>query len=329
MSRTASAFAELIQTSLSSRTVYVKCVPAPVTFFERRAILRSVQKLSHETIETFKKLEDNSSFVVVTTKPGTATGLVNDSPITRVIIEHDPNAPNAPNGASWGAEYDMRGSITTPVNPLAPSKINKATPALSDLGISYKTFTLHMFAANKTYNHKEAVRKNPLHGPWPSQGDRETYMSSALRRSVPSGAMAPALRDWHTANQLSRGSTSFADEGAEGAAAVLLGRKRLSSREVYLMERIRARRNAQGTPAVMKSLAGFARGDVQDPVPTIEPLSDAEASPTELVDWPVEPHPTADTELFSNETFQNALSGPGDSPTNKNETELDEGTVKG
>ncbi|KAI0836736.1 hypothetical protein F5Y06DRAFT_101842 [Hypoxylon sp. FL0890] len=329
MSRTTSAFAELLQTSLSSRTVYVKCVPAPVSFFERRAILRSVQKFSHETVETFKKLEDNSSFLVVTTKPGTATALVNDSPITRVIVAQDPNAPGAPNAASWGAEYDIRGTITTPIYPLAPSKLARTTPALADLGISHKTFTLHMFAANKTYNHKEVVSKNPLHGPWPSNGNRETFMSAALHRSVPSGEMAPALRDWHTANQLSRDSISFADEGTEGAASVLLGKKRLSSREVFLMERIRARRNAKGTPAVMKSLAGFADGSIHDPSPILEPFSDAEASPKELGDWPADPDSTADAEPFVTDAFQSVSSDPAESSTNLNETEADEEIFKG
>ncbi|KAI0099425.1 hypothetical protein F4814DRAFT_113861 [Daldinia grandis] len=263
MSSKASAFADLLQTSLSSRTIYLKCVPAPVKFSERRGILRAVQKLTHETIETFKKLEDNSSFVIVTTKPGTATALVNDSPFLRVIIDQDPNAASP--SSSWGTEYDIRGTITTPVNPYAPSRlITKETPALSDLGVSYKVFTLHMFAANKTYNHREAIRKNPLHGQWPSHNARETFVSAALRKSIPSGPMAPALRDWHTANQLSRDSASFADEGAEGAASVLLGKKRLSSREVFVLDRIRARRNAKEVPDIMKSLAAFANGNAHD-----------------------------------------------------------------
>ncbi|KAI5860067.1 hypothetical protein GGS23DRAFT_607071 [Durotheca rogersii] len=273
MLRTKSAFAEVLQTSLSSRTVFVKCVPAPITFFERRAVLRSVQKLSHETVETFRQLEDNSSFVVVTTKPGTAQGLVNDSPITRVIIHHDPNAAAAPDSAAWGAEYDIRGAITTPINPIAPSKALKATPAFADLGLSHKTITLHMFAANKSYNHREAVRRNPLHGRWPSNDDRETFTSAALHKSVPSGVMAPALKDWHTANQLYRDSVSFTDEGSEGAAATLLGKKRHTPREVYLLERIRARWNAEGMPDVMKSLAAFATDSSRSPSPALNPLS--------------------------------------------------------
>lgn len=89
-------------------------------------------------------------------------------------------------------------------------------------------------------------------------------MSAALHRSIPSGPMAPALRDWHTANQLSRDSFSFADEGVEGAASVLLGKKRLSSKEIFFLDRIRARRNAKGVPDIMKSLAAFANENVHD-----------------------------------------------------------------
>ncbi|KAI1764199.1 hypothetical protein GGR53DRAFT_331002 [Hypoxylon sp. FL1150] len=282
MSRKPSALAELLQASLSSRTVYVKCIPAPTSFYERRAVLRTLQSCSQETIETFKKLEDNSSFVVVTNKPDAATAMVNDSPITRVIIAQ-PNA--APNSASWGAEYNLRGPITTPINPLPSSNATQKTPAFDDLGLSHKTFTLHVFAANKTYNHKTVVRRNPLHGPWPSNGSRETFMSAALYGPVPSGAVAPGLRDWHTANQLSRDSTSFADEGSEGAAAVLLGKKRLSPREAFIMERIRARRNAKQIPSVMRSLAAFAEETAKkDASPTLDSVSDStsEGTPKDL-----------------------------------------------
>ncbi|XDG04014.1 hypothetical protein ABKA04_003629 [Annulohypoxylon sp. FPYF3050] len=272
---TASAFAELLQTSLSSRTVFVKCVPAPVTFFQRRAVLRAVQKISHGTIETFKKLEDNSSYIIVTSKPGTADGLVNDSPITRVVISQNPSATNElTTTTSWGAQYDMRGSITSPIDPIPPSRVAQTTPTLSELGISYITFTLHMFAANRSYNHREAINKDPLHGPWPPNDGTETFMSAALRQRVPAGAMAPALRDWDTANQLWRGSASFAEEGAEGAAATLFGKKRLSPTEVFLMERIRARQNEAKIPAIMKSLAAFAAGKIRDQPPVVDPLPD-------------------------------------------------------
>ncbi|KAI6082369.1 hypothetical protein F4821DRAFT_215907 [Hypoxylon rubiginosum] len=278
MSRKPSALAELLQTSLSSRTVYVKCIPAPANFYERRAVLRTLQSSSQETIETFKKLEDNASFVVVTAKPDAATAMVNDSPITRVVIAQEPEA--SPNSASWGAEYNLRGPITTPIEPLPSLSATQKTPAFDELGLSHKTFTLHVFAANKTYSHKEVVRRNPLHGPWPSNGSRETFMSAALYKSIPSGAMAPGLRDWHTANQLSRDSTSFADEGSEGAAAVLLEKKRLSSREPFIMERIRARRNAKEIPSVMRSLAAFVEGKANDASPALDSIQSSTSEET-------------------------------------------------
>ncbi|KAI2467408.1 hypothetical protein F4781DRAFT_433417 [Annulohypoxylon bovei var. microspora] len=327
--RTASAFAEVLQTSLSSRTVYVKCVPAPATFFERRAVLRAVQKISHETVETFKKLEDSSSFIVVTTKPGTATALVNDSPITRVIIAQDPNASSEPSTGSWGAEYDMRGSITTPINPIPPSRATKTTPALEDLGVSFITFTLHMFAANRTYNHYQALNKSPLHGPWPSDGKTETFMSAALRQCVPAGAMAPALRDWHTANQLSQDSISFADEGAEGAAAVLIGKKRLSPNEVYLMERIRARRNEASTPAVMKSLAAFAGGTAWDQPPIVDPLPDTKNSLGKSDDWSIKPDPAAGAEPLIHNAPIDIFSDLEDPSPSSIETEIQDESSKG
>ncbi|KAI0386979.1 hypothetical protein F5Y04DRAFT_74575 [Hypomontagnella monticulosa] len=328
MSSKASAFAELLQSSLSSRTVYVKCIPAPASFYERRAVLRAVQQISGETVETFKKLEDDSSFVVVTTKPDTATALVNDSPVTRVVIAQDPNAAEAPKGASWGAEYDMRGSITTPVNPLPPLKATQPTPAFSDLGLSHRTFTLHMFAANKTYNHKEVVSKNPLHGPWPSNGSSETFVSAALRKSIPSGAMAPALRDWHTASQLDRDSTSFADEGSEGAAAVLLGKKRLSSEEVYLMERIRARWNAKKIPAVMKGLANFANGNTPDQPSTLDPLPDTHDLRHKLDDLVGNPDLVKDAEPLLGSATERVHSDPSRSVGTSDGTEADESKPK-
>lgn len=70
--------------------------------------------------------------------------------------------------------------------------------------------------------------------------------------------MAPALRDWETGNPLAHESDSFADNGREGAASTLLGKKRHSSREAFVLERIRRRGAKQATPKVMSSLMAFA-----------------------------------------------------------------------
>lgn len=127
--------------------------------------------------------------------------------------------------------------------------------------------------------------KNPLHGQWPgdSSGKTETFISAALRRVVPSGAMAPALRDWETGGQLAHHDVDgFADNhGAEGAASLLLGKKRLSSRESFLLERIRRRGAERETPRIMRGLVAFAEecraekasAKVRSSSPSVSPLA--------------------------------------------------------
>ncbi|KAI0012712.1 hypothetical protein F4779DRAFT_18852 [Xylariaceae sp. FL0662B] len=286
-SKSASAFAQLLPISLQSRTVFVKCTPAPKTFYERRAVLRVLQTSSSETIETFKKLEDSSSFVAVTTKPGVATTMIENSPITRTIVSQRPNKTDAPSGASWGAQFDLRGPITQPVNPFPPSEATKATAASADLGLSHKTFTLHIFPANKNYNHKTLVSKSPLHGPWPS-GGLKSFASAALRRSIPSGAMAPGLIDWDTGSQPSDDPINVAGNHAEGATSILLRRRRLTESDVRLLERARARENDSNLPEVMRSLSDFADKCARSRTATSDTQTGMQSSNTEPKSTPEE-----------------------------------------
>ncbi|KAI3326303.1 hypothetical protein HD806DRAFT_442884 [Xylariaceae sp. AK1471] len=275
MSAPGSALAQLKPFSLRSRSLFVKCVPAPKSFYERRAVLAALQKSSQQSIETFKKLKDNSSFIAVTTRPDVVKSLLDNSPLERIVISQDLDNGEVSSQSAWGSEIDVSGPIAPPVNPLPADPTTKPTPASANLGLSHKTFTLHIFPANATYNHNEEVRKNALHGKWPGDGTTETFISAALQRVIPSGAMAPGLRDWETGNQLARESDSFADSGREGAASMLLGRKRLSAREVFLMERIRRRNAARETPKVMRGLMQFAedcRTKSQSPRAQSEPL---------------------------------------------------------
>lgn len=154
----------------------------------------------------------------------------------------------------------MSGPIATPVSLLPANLAAEPTPASAEVGLSHKTFTLHIFPTNAAYDHRAEVRKNPLHGQWPGDGEAETetFISAALRQVVPPGAMAPALRDWETGNQLARDADSFADDGPEGAASTLLGRKRISALESFLLERIRRRDAGRETPRVMSGLFQFA-----------------------------------------------------------------------
>ncbi|KAI8629904.1 hypothetical protein F5Y19DRAFT_62911 [Xylariaceae sp. FL1651] len=277
MSTSASALAQLKPFTLSSRSLFVKCVPAPRNFYERRAVLAALQKASQESIETFKKLQDSSSFIAVTKDPDAATSLLDNSPFERTIIAQDLANSELSSQSAWGSEFDVSGPVTTPVNPLPTSSTSKPTPASFDLGLSHRTFTLHVFPANTSYDHKAEIRKNAIHGPWPGDGKTETFISAALRRVIPSGAMAPALRDWETGNQLARDSDSFADDGREGAASMFLGKKRISAQEAFIMERIRRREAEHNTPKVMRSLVQFAkecRARPRPPVLNSKPPSD-------------------------------------------------------
>ncbi|KAI0471364.1 hypothetical protein F4859DRAFT_515579 [Xylaria cf. heliscus] len=261
MSTSGSALAQLKQFALGPRSLFVKCAPAPTSFHERRAVLAVLQTSSEQSIETFKKLQDSSSFIAVTTSPDAATTLLDNSPLKRTIVCHDASNDVILTSSAWSTKYeDVCGPIAARINPLPAAEAvepAKSTPASADLGLSYKQLTLHIFPANAGYDHRGEVRKSPLHGPWPGNGKTETFMSAALKRVIPSGSMAPALRDWETGNQLGCDSDSFADDGPEGAASTLLGKKRLSAREVFLMERLRGRR-VEETPKVMNSLYQFA-----------------------------------------------------------------------
>ncbi|KAI0528245.1 hypothetical protein F5B22DRAFT_28041 [Xylaria bambusicola] len=252
MAASSSALSQLKPFTLNSRSLFVKCVPAPKTFYERRAVLAALQKSSQQSIEMFKKLQDSSSFIAITTRPDAATTLVESSPLERTIVSQ-----HSGSDSPGHLDDDVSGTIAAPISPLPTNPIIQPTPASIKLGLSHKTFTLHIFPVNAGYDHREEVRKNPLYGPWPGSGTTETFVSAALRRVIPSGVMAPALYDWETGNPLAHESDSFAENGRGGAAFTLLGKKRHSAREAFVLERIRRREAKQATPTVMGSLVQF------------------------------------------------------------------------
>ena len=57
MSQLRSALSNLMPISLWERTIFVKCIPIPANFTERRAVLRALQKETSEGIEVFKKMK--------------------------------------------------------------------------------------------------------------------------------------------------------------------------------------------------------------------------------------------------------------------------------
>ncbi|KAI1116277.1 hypothetical protein F5Y14DRAFT_76468 [Nemania sp. NC0429] len=204
--------------------------------------------------------QDSASFIAITTKPDAAEQLLQNSPLERVLVYQGHDNDKAFLRSAWTANDDVSGPIATPVSLLPADSATTPTPASAEAGLSHKTFTLHIFPTNAAYDHREEVSKSPLHGQWPGDGEAETetYISAALRQVIPPGAMARALRDWETGNQLARDSDSFADDGPEGAASTLLGRKRISSLESFILERVRRRDAARETPRVMTGLFQFA-----------------------------------------------------------------------
>ncbi|KAK6864140.1 hypothetical protein PG990_006424 [Apiospora arundinis] len=145
MSSSASAFAKTLPQSLSSRTVLVKCTPAPQSLAERRAILQGLKMTGLQPeIEVFRKLEgaaDASSFIAITATPATASNLVHDSPFRRVMIRAPYEAgPAAQAMAAWGgatatatdphqsggAAAATTGRVAEPVVVQAPLKVDPA-----------------------------------------------------------------------------------------------------------------------------------------------------------------------------------------------------------
>ncbi|KAK8056632.1 hypothetical protein PG993_001859 [Apiospora rasikravindrae] len=143
--------------------------------------------------------------------------------------------------------------------------------AEESLSIQKKEFTIHVFPANKGFNHQRMLGRGLLHGPWPlnintflASGDghqdqaelRDTFISAALRKSVPPGRLAPSLKDWDTGRQMAIGrgtATGFDDR----AAWELLGVGVHGAS--FIQHRLHQKDIASKTPAVMHSLAAMSR----------------------------------------------------------------------
>ncbi|KAK7908390.1 hypothetical protein PG985_015693 [Apiospora marii] len=320
----ASAFAKTLPQSLSSRTVLVKCTPAPRGLSERRAILKGLQMtgLSPE-IEVFRKLDDDSSFIAVTAAAGTARNLVDDSPFRRVVI----TSPTPAWGVAAAGSLQQPQQIAEPVVVQSLKKMQKnvdkkptwwrrrlaaqekaaaekqaakelaeklqqqqqlesgdaaaaaANPVVGkpaaleeSMPIQKKEFTIHVFPANPSFSHQRMLGRGLLHGPWPlainpftsskEQGHqdqaelRDTFVSAALRKSVPPGRLAPSLKDWDTGRQTAVGRGTAASYDDRAAWELLGGGVHGAA---FIQARLHKNRIAAETPAVMRSLAAVAR----------------------------------------------------------------------
>ena len=214
----------------------------------------------------FHTQRDGASFIVVTTSAEAAESLIQDSPLKRTLIVEDPTTSGADaREPTWASTRGPRSTVTSIVNPLpADVPTTPTTDKSNDLGLSHATFAIYCFDTNRRFKHMSGIRSNPLHGPWPINergagniGRSENFISAALRRSVPAGQMAPALRDWVTGGQLARYSDVVADEQNDGALSILLGKTRAQTYN-WQQGRARLRQRGKGVPEVMRSLSGFA-----------------------------------------------------------------------
>ncbi|KAI1332713.1 hypothetical protein F5Y16DRAFT_123606 [Xylariaceae sp. FL0255] len=254
-----SSIAQLKPFSIGPRALFVKCSPAPTTFFERRAVLAALQQATHDQIETFKKLNDQSSFMIITTNPEAAKKLRQMTPLERAVTRQDTSESETSVLPSWLADFQEIGPIATPAESVPMTeKLRKQSSASDQLGLSTRSFTLSIFPVNKTYSHIQEVKKNPLHGRWPGVS-HETYMASALGKKVPSDVMFRGLRDWETGNQLSHDVDGFFTEGdPDGASARLLDMiPATSDRRKRAMDRAHDKADAANVPAVMRSVIKF------------------------------------------------------------------------
>lgn len=179
---------------------------------------------------------------------------MDESPYCRVVHVQDSATAATFATTAWGAAF--RSTITDPINvqPVEEAHAEQQTDntlGKGTLGLNSKTFTIHVFPGSAEYSHKRAVSQSPLHGPWPKKGAYETFISAALRRSVPGGHLAPGFRDWDTGNQLSEDPAGFEAEGAES----LLGRS--TKRRAFFYQE-RRRKIEADVPDVMRSLAAVA-----------------------------------------------------------------------
>ncbi|KAK7951796.1 uncharacterized protein PG986_007524 [Apiospora aurea] len=335
-SSAASAFAKTLPQSLSSRTVLVKCTPAPRSLAERRAILKGLLMTGQRPeIEVFRKLDDDSSFIAVAATAATATCLVDDSPFRRVMATAawgsaaaapGPAASSSPSAAAadaadaaplaepvvvqvlkknektkdpskrplwWRKREEKRmkeAAERQAAEKLAAEQLQQqqqqalesgdaaaataaaaAAAADESLSIQKKEFVIHVFPANKGFNHQRMLGRGLLHGPWPlninqflvsgaghqDQAElRDTFISAALRKSVPPGRLAPSLKDWDTGRQMAIGrgtATGFDDR----AAWELLGVGVHGAS--FIQHRLHQKDMAAKTPAVMRGLAAMSR----------------------------------------------------------------------
>jgi hypothetical protein len=123
----------------------------------------------------------------VTTNEETVRHLVGKSPLTYQLVRGKKAGNINSVLSSW-----MSDNIAPKPEPLPVSP--SATPPDTD-EIEQKQFVLHIFASPE-YNHVDAIKSSPIHGPWPRNPNKKSFISATLRQLTPLGIAQSGLIDW-------------------------------------------------------------------------------------------------------------------------------------
>ncbi|KAF5018186.1 hypothetical protein F66182_9843 [Fusarium sp. NRRL 66182] len=165
----------LLENSLSGRSLIVRVGPAPISFVERRSILRALEQ--HGIVEHFKLLPGYRSVFVACMK---------ESEAASKIISTSPIQSTAP----------KLGSDTNRIIRLQGLTAKFEEPQTSDTHKTNATdFTIQVHAA--PYYRHAASTSSPVASVWPEWMESDlTFASRTLRQSLPNTIAARGLKHW-------------------------------------------------------------------------------------------------------------------------------------
>ncbi|KAJ4265628.1 hypothetical protein NW762_004922 [Fusarium torreyae] len=150
------------------RSVFVKVLPAPINFAERRSILRVLEK--HGQVEYFRHLP---------TQPGVFISLMKEKEVAQKLVNSSPIQSAIPASDS---------------EPSHPTRMDRTTAQINKHMANTREFTITAEAAPK-YKHQNA--RSNIARVWPNfikTGNE--FPSETLRQSLPSSIAAEGLRYW-------------------------------------------------------------------------------------------------------------------------------------
>jgi hypothetical protein len=90
-------------------------------------------------------------------------------------------------------DYSRRGTMT---------EADVKSPPDAKNGSGLKQFVIHIFPNRSSKHVADVVSRAPLHGPWPSAPETDSFIARTLRKAIPPSEHRDALADWETAGQL-------------------------------------------------------------------------------------------------------------------------------